>query len=185
MNEVSRKICMLGNFAVGKSSLVRRFVTGVFDASYQTTVGVKIDTCEVTIDAASSQDNSSTEATKVKMVLWDLAGEAELGPQSQMYIQGMQGYLLVADGSRMDTVHNAVHIQQQVVRSLGPRPFIMLLNKHDLSEQWQVPDSWIQQQRDLGWNILCTSALSGEAVPEAFDRLARAMIAPTAMEMLG
>jgi small GTP-binding protein len=166
---------MLGNFAVGKSSLVRRYVTGVFDASYQTTVGVKIDTCEISVD---------TE-TKVKMVLWDLAGEAELGPQSQMYIQGMQGYLLVADGSRMDTVHNAVNIQQQVLRSQGPKPFIMLLNKHDLQEQWQVPEHWIQQQRDQGWTILCTSALSGEAVPEAFDRLARAMITPTAMEPLG
>ena len=70
---------MLGNFAVGKTSLVRRYVTGVFDAAYQTTVGVKIDTCHVNLP-----DNLPT--SQLKMIIWDLAGAATLTPHSRAYI---------------------------------------------------------------------------------------------------
>ena len=161
---------------MGKSSLVRRFVTGVFDASYQSTVGVKIDTCQVTL----SPEETQQEAVNMKLLLWDLAGEAELNAQSQAYITGMQGYLLVADGSRKETLFAADHIQQQVMQSLGNLPFVMMLNKHDLVTQWQVPDGWIEERQARGWHILTSSALSGEAVGEAFHHLAHAMYASTA-----
>lgn len=168
---------MLGTFAVGKSSLIRRFVTGVFDASYQSTVGVKIDTCQIELQQQSA--DSPADPVAMKMLLWDLAGEAELNTQSKAYITGMQGYILVADGTRKDTLFAAERIQQQVNQTLGKLPFVMLINKHDLYDQWQVPDTWLEQHRDQGWQTYCSSALSGESVAEAFHYLAHAMYSNT------
>lgn len=162
---------MLGNFAVGKSSLVRRYVTGVFDERYQTTVGVKIDTVQAELAQAH-----------VKMLLWDLAGAAELDANSRAYIRGMQAYLLVADGTRMDTVLDAERIQAQVLREVGPLPFILLLNKHDLTN-WAVPEAWIENRRAQGWRVMPCSALSGEAVSQAFLDLAQASLSPRDLEM--
>lgn len=155
---------MLGNFAVGKSSLVRRYVTGVFDASYQTTVGVKIDTCQIELADA-----------RIKMILWDLAGQATITPQSIPYLQGMSAYLLVADGTRPQTLRDAEQTHRDVQRELGALPFVLLLNKHDLSDQWRVDDEWLQQRRASGWTIFITSALSGEQVPMAFEALAQGL----------
>ena len=64
---LKKKICMVGQFAVGKTSLVRRFVDSIFDERYLTTIGVKIDRKDVTIDGKS-----------ITLMLWDLAGEDEL-----------------------------------------------------------------------------------------------------------
>ncbi|GAB4199652.1 MAG: Rab family GTPase [Wenzhouxiangellaceae bacterium] len=156
---------MLGNFAVGKSSLVRRYVSGVFDQRYQTTVGVKIDTRRMTVDEQA-----------LKLILWDLAGAAGLNANSAAYIQGMSGYLLVADGTRPETLDDIDHIQQQVEQRLGKLPFIVLLNKHDLSEQWAVSDEWLAERRQRGWTIYPSSALDGTNVDTAFDQLARRLI---------
>ncbi len=61
---LKKKICMLGYFGVGKTSLVSRFVRSMFADRYQTTVGVKIDKKVLSVDGRD-----------VTLMLWDLAGE--------------------------------------------------------------------------------------------------------------
>ena len=70
-------------------------------------------------------------------------------------------------------------IQQEVARQVGALPFVLLINKHDLSGQWRVDETWLARQRERGWHILFTSALSGEAVPAAFEHLARNLVERT------
>ena len=86
---IQKKICMLGAFAVGKTSLVQRFVKSLFSDRYLTTVGVKIDKKIVTVGD-----------TEVSLVLWDLAGEDEFQSVQTSYLRGASGYLLVIDGTR-------------------------------------------------------------------------------------
>ena len=82
---IQKKVCMLGAFAVGKTSLVRRFVHSMFADKYLTTVGVKIDKKQLT--------HSGKE---VLLLLWDLYGEDEFQRVQTTYLRGSSGLFLLA-----------------------------------------------------------------------------------------
>ena len=116
------KICMVGDFAVGKTSLVARYVHSRFSDAYLTTVGVKIDTRTLTVPSGE----------EIKLVLWDIAGKSELAGIDTNYLRDASAYLLVADTTRAETLDSVFKLQQQVERQLGAKPFSLLLNKSDL-----------------------------------------------------
>ncbi len=159
MNLQVRKICLLGDFSVGKTSAVRQFVESRYDEKYLTTVGVKIDT--KTLNFA---DRS------VKLVIWDIAGTDRATPAYTAYLRGMAGYLLVADGTRPETLKAALGLQRQLEKELGDLPWIGLLNKHDLSADWQIS---AEDQDRLGDHWYTTSAKTGDNIEHVFETLAR------------
>lgn len=159
----SRKICLLGASAVGKTSLVRRFVHGIFDDRYLTTVGVKIDKRTVECDGES-----------LNLILWDLSGEDEFSQLQMSYLRGAAGYMFVADGLRPATLSKVVELERRASAEHGPRPFVLALNKADQAEDWRLDEAELQSLESNGWTILRTSALSGEGVEAAFDELAKA-----------
>ena len=158
---LQKKICMLGAFAVGKTSLVRRYVDSIFSDRYLTTVGVKIDKRMVTVGGS-----------EVSLILWDIAGEDDISQVRTSYVRGAAGYLLVVDGTRPGTVDVAQSIQQRVEAEVGKLPFVVLLNKRDLQSLWSVSEEHIAALEWAGWNVQLTSARSGEGVEEAFQALA-------------
>jgi small GTP-binding protein len=160
-----KKICMLGTFAVGKTSLVSQFVNSLFSDKYLTTVGVKVDKKVVSLDGR-----------EVTLMLWDINGQDEFSTVQPSYIRGAAGYLLVADGTRRGTVESAMTIQRQARDAAGDVPFVMLLNKSDLVSEWQVDDRAIWQAAERGWPVMRTSAKTGAGVEDAFLKLARALI---------
>jgi hypothetical protein len=158
---LQKKICMLGGFSVGKTSLVKRYVESVFSETYLTTVGVKID--KKTVDLSDRI---------VNLILWDLAGEDDISSLRMSYLRGSAGYVLVADGTRPSTLEVALSLRQRVEADLGPLPFVLLLNKNDLQEQWAIPDGEIEDLRRNGWWVEPTSARTGAGVEDAFRALA-------------
>lgn len=158
---VQKKICMIGGFSVGKTSLVRRYVQSIFSEAYLTTVGVKIDKKTVEL----------TDRT-VNLILWDLAGEDDIGSLRMTYLRGASGYVLVADGTRRSTLDVAISLRGRVEAEFGKLPFVLLLNKHDLTDQWAVSDADMNQLRGNGWWVRPSSARTGEGVDEAFTDLA-------------
>lgn len=158
---LQKKICMLGAFAVGKTSLVRRYVDSIFSDRYLTTVGVKIDKRIVTLGAA-----------EVSLILWDIAGEDDISQVRPSYVRGAAGYLLVADGTRPATIDVAQSIQQRMEAEVGKLPFVVLLNKRDLQNLWSVSAEDIAALQRAGWTVRMTSAHSGEGVEQAFQSLA-------------
>lgn len=158
---IKKKICMLGVFAVGKTSLVQRFVKSIFSEKYLTTVGVKID--KKTIDIGDQV---------VDLMLWDLHGEDEFQKLQLSYLRGASGYLLVIDGTRASTLEGALHLKEKVEVALGTIPFLLLLNKADLMDQWELDLQKLGELESSGWSILKTSAKSGQGVEEAFRTLA-------------
>lgn len=165
---IQKKVCMLGAFAVGKTSLVARFVKGKYDDSYLTTVGVKIDRKDVAID-----DDT------VRMVLWDIQGEDELQPINPNYMKGASGCLLVVDGTRPETLDVARRLKIWGQANAGDIPFVMLLNKADLMDEWALHDGDLRGDNRPGCRVLNTSAKTGEGVDEAFRILAEKMTAVT------
>jgi small GTP-binding protein len=158
---VQKKICMLGAFAVGKTSLVKRYVASVFSETYLTTVGVKID--KKTVQLAGKVMN---------LILWDLAGEDDIASLRMSYLRGSAGYVLVADGTRRATLDVAVSLRERVDAELGALPFVLLLNKNDLADQWAITDTDIAGLRNDGWWVQPGSARTGAGVEEAFTDLA-------------
>ncbi len=162
---IQKKICMLGSFAVGKTSLVKRFVESLFSEKYQTTVGVKVDKKVVAVDGKD-----------VMLMLWDLEGEDDFNKIRLTYLRGASGYLLVADGTRPRTFVEALKIHEKVAASYGDLPFLLLLNKDDLSDQWEITEADLELCRQMGWTVLRTSAKSGLEVETGFLGLARKML---------
>lgn len=167
MNSTKKKICMLGGFAVGKTSLVQRFVNSMFSEDYMTTVGVKIDQKSIQL----------TDGTTVELVLWDIHGDDDFQSVRDMYLRGMSGYLLVADGTSRSTLTKATRMHDLAGSSVGDVPFILLLNKRDLEAEWEITRNDIAELQSSGWRVIKTSAKTGENVEEAFTELAEMMIA--------
>ena len=89
---IQKKVCMLGGFAVGKTSLVARFVSSLFSEKYLSTVGVKVDKKAVHVDGRD-----------VTLMIWDIYGQDEFQTVQHSQLRGMAGYLLVIDGTRRGT----------------------------------------------------------------------------------
>lgn len=167
MISLSRKISLLGDFAVGKTSTVARSVRNTFSDAYLTTVGVRVDTKTIV----------HADGHSLRLVLWDIAGANSLDQMRANYIGGTHGLLLVADGTRADTVGIAMGLYEQAIRLLGRKlPAVLLLNKCDLAGEWEVPPERI---RDLAQQlpVFSASARTGEGVEEAFAALAAALTA--------
>lgn len=165
MAELVRKICMLGDFGVGKTSLVARFINNVFSEKYVTTIGVKIDTKQLDVGAQP-----------VKLVLWDIAGKNALDGVKLSYLQGAAGIVLVADGTREPTLRSALYLLMQAKQERPDLQAVLLVNKFDLFDRWEVsPTALADVRRTLP--VFESSAQSGEGVEEAFLTLAKAVLA--------
>jgi len=163
---MQKKIALLGAAGVGKTSLVRRFVASLFDDRYLTTIGVKVDKKVVPVGAA-----------EVTLMIWDIAGAEEHFTVPTAYVKGAAGYLLVADGTRPETLGEAAQLKAQIAHDLGPIPFVVVVNKRDLADQWRADDTALASVAEGALTTLETSAKTGDGVEDAFARLAAALIA--------
>lgn len=153
---------MLGTFAVGKTSLVRRFVESIYSDKYHTTIGVKIDKKLVQL-----------ENSELMLILWDIEGTETEFELRKSYLRGAAGYLLVADGTRQDTLYKALALQTRVEEIVGSLPFLLLMNKADLADQWNISERETTALNEKGWEVIQTSAKTGLGVEEAFHALAK------------
>lgn len=161
---LQKKICMLGAFSVGKTSLVQQFVSSIFDDKYLTTVGVKIDKKVV-----------NTEEQDVTLMLWDLAGEDAYNSIKASYLRGTAGCIIVIDGTRPKTLEVGTDIIKLVRDSVGDVPIIIALNKADLKEDWCLEEADLNKLMN-DHSTIETSAKSGANVDEMFQQLTERML---------
>lgn len=155
---ISKKIVVLGHFGVGKTSLIRRFVTDTFSNNYKVTIGVHITKKVVEI---------SVENT-VSLILWDLEGTDDIASIRESYLLGTHGVVFVFDVSRPSTYQN-LNIDLKLVTDKIPKvPRIVVGNKSDLVDNDEV-------QAFMDENIasvdFITSAKTGKSVNELFLKL--------------
>lgn len=162
---VQRKVCLLGDFAIGKSSLVRRFVYDIFDERYITTIGVSIFRKQLSLD----------QQTLLHMVIWDLASEDKYEDHRAHYFHGTAGALLVCDLTRPETIEKLKEKYiDQMLKSSPDASMIIVGNKADLVEPGSA--SIIQVEKlaaEYQVPFQITSAKTGENVENAFVLLAR------------
>lgn len=156
---------MLGSFAVGKTSLIQRFVSSKFPRKYQTTVGVMID--KKTVEIGDQE---------VYLMLWDIYGQDEFRNVQTSYLDSASGYFLVVDGTRKDTLDTALALRKRVDEEIGGVPFVLVLNKADLKDEWEINRQAIEELSKSSWTVVETSAKTGEGVEKAFLSLTAKML---------
>jgi small GTP-binding protein len=163
---IKKKVCMLGAFAVGKTSLVQQYVNSIFSEKYHTTIGVKIDQKLVNVGDKS-----------VNLLLWDIHGEDNFQKVKSSYLLGASGYFVVVDGTRRNTIEVGLQLQKMAEKVVKDVPFLVLINKVDLLKQdWEVTDENIEILKDMGMEVFVTSAKDNIGVEESFVRLTELML---------
>lgn len=162
---VSKKICVIGQFAVGKTSLVRRYVLDEFSHDYQATLGVNIYKYSDTVEYPAGGK------TTLNQIIWDIEGGDTNPEKTGTYIQGAAGALIVGDITRPETIA-AMSDHARLFQSLRPgRPIAFALNKIDLLDEPPAMDTDERLTKEFGADVVRTSAAKGTAVPELFRRL--------------
>ena len=156
-----KKICMVGAFATGKTSLVTRFVKSIYSDIYHTTVSVRIDKKSIKV-----------RENEFQLLLWDLHAEDEFQNVRISYLRGLSGYILVVDGTRRYTLDQAILLQQRLEEIIGKVPFVIILNKSDLTDEWEIDDAVVDELAQRGWTVIKGSAKTGLGVEESFLTLA-------------
>ena len=163
------KVCLIGEAAVGKTSLIRRFVLDNFDDKYIQTLGTKVSKKEL---AAPSPDGSGE--LKIDMTIWDIMGQKGFRELlKEAYFYGARGILAVCDVTRRKTLDDLDDWIEGVYSVTGKIPIEFLGNKIDLKDQIQITeDEMIQAARAYDSPFQFTSAKAGLNVETAFQSLA-------------
>lgn len=161
---IKKKVCLIGMWGVGKTSLVQQFVNSIYDEKYHSTLGVKVDTKVL-----------SVADTEVKLMLWDIAGAENNFSMPMHYMKGAVGYILVIDGTRSETLSCAVALAADIRAEIGDVPFVVMVNKSDLP--WELSEQDIDSSlNELGQVWFSSSAKTGENVELAFHTLAEKLL---------
>lgn len=170
--EVSKKVCLLGDFAVGKTSLVHRFVHNRFDDKYISTVGVKVSRKVVMVP-----HEDSASVIKVSLLIWDLAGSEEFRTLQSNYLRGASGAILVCDLTRPTTLDSIPGYVECLQRIAGDVQLVVAANKADLVEQRSLAEESIAQMAStLNAAYYITSAKEGNLVETLFRRVAKSLV---------
>ena len=163
--EIKRKVVLLGDAAVGKTSLVRRFVYDVFDDKYIMTIGTKVSkkTMKVSWEGMDIDLN---------LLIWDVLGQQGFTQVQEAAFKGSDGALFVCDLTRKSTLYSIAHYWLPVLERVAGVPGVLLANKSDL-DNWELSYEEVEDfANQIGVPFLLTSAKTGENVEEAFKKLA-------------
>jgi small GTP-binding protein len=168
---LNKKVCLLGDFAVGKTSLLRRFIYDRFDDKYISTIGVKVS--RKTVSIADDQG-----VVELRMMLWDLAGSEEFDQIRASYLRGAAGAILVCDTTRSKTLDNLPAYVDDLLSSGARAKVIVAANKCDLITQQELTSAQIEAAAEaIGAPHYFTSAKTGTEVEMLFRHLGQLLLA--------
>ncbi len=170
VERIKTKVCLVGEAAVGKTSLVRRYVLDEFNDRYITTLGAKVSKHEETYTAPDG-------ATRLlmDMTVWDIMGEKGFRDLlKDAFFHGAKAILAVADLTRYSTLKELDDWIQSVYNVVGEIPVVYVINKIDLKDEVMIlyGEKEVEQAvRAFDAPYFYTSAKTGENVAEVFHRL--------------
>jgi small GTP-binding protein len=160
------KVCLVGEFAVGKTSLVNRFVHNTFQGRYMATIGAKIQKVDLKVDQS-----------RIIMTMWDIMGEKGFRELlREAYFEGANGLVAVCDLTRPGSLLDLEEWIAAVYRIAGRVPLVIVGNKSDLTEHAIVSEDEVEafaQRHECEYFI--TSAKTGDHVGDAFQSIGRGM----------
>lgn len=168
----SKKVCLLGDEGVGKTSLIRRFVENTFDDSYIKTIGTKISKKETVIQGRDGQP------VQLNFMIWDILGHKSSKRVPPTYYAGVEGIMAVFDLTRPETFKDLDVWVSGIVVEKNYEPAVVILgNKSDLKDRIKVSEEELKSMAGkMGAAHFWTSAKTGENVEAAFHHLGKEML---------
>ena len=158
------KLCLLGDGAVGKTSLVRRYVYDVFDDKYLMSFGTKV-----------SKKSMDVGGSEMDLMIWDILGQKTHESLHAAYYRGAAGALAVCDFTRPETMKNLKSWLGSFRSVVGEMPVILLGNKSDLERRFTLKE--LESFGDsVGCPVLETSAKTGQNVELAFSEMGKKLL---------
>jgi len=161
------KVCLVGEHAVGKTSLIKRYVLNEYDDRYIVTLGAKVSKKELLVNPKGS------DPIQMDMTIWDIMGSKGFRELlREAYFHGAQGILAVADVTRYDTLEDLDSWVESVFRTVGEIPVAFAINKTDLKDQAAFGEEQVKQATEaFEASYFYCSAKTGENVELAFRTL--------------
>ena len=159
--QFTSKLILTGDFKVGKTSLIKRFVENLFSESYISTIGVEISKKTVVMD----------EDTKINFILWDIGGQiSSMAPYRHRFYEGASAAFIVIDRTRLNNLESVNKWFKEILDAVSRNiPVVIVGNKSDLQDELVITEEEIKiVAKELGFHYILTSALTGENVNEAF-----------------
>jgi small GTP-binding protein len=169
-----RKICLLGDGAVGKTSLIRKYVLDKFDDKYLPTIGTKVSRKEIVLPFQKEKI-----VVDLTLIIWDIVGQKAYQKLRQMYYQGANGAIVVCDVTRKESLESLREWTNSLFEVANPVPVLFLANKSDMIHKAEFkPEDLEEIAAEYKSPYFYTSAKSGANVNRAFHRLGELMIFP-------
>lgn len=163
---IHKKIMLLGDIGVGKTSIARRLAFRVFDEDYKATIGTDLYHYDVV---------PSPAAEPFQFIVWDTDGSYGEEMFRHVYVREAHAAMIVADATRPQTIAAMTRLGELFADALPGRFCGFVLNKSDLVAPGQPPEL-PPKLKGLAGRLIYTSARTGENVAEAFERAARAIV---------
>jgi small GTP-binding protein len=161
------KIMVIGDIAVGKTSLIRRYVENIFKEEYMSTIGVEFLQKKVLID----------NKYPVTLVLWDVAGHSKFATFKSTYYSGSDFIIIVFDITKQRSYRSIERWLSEAQRILGNKiPFVIVGNKADLENERQITNYDDYKEVPTVVEIVETSAKTGKNVDWMFEKMARFLL---------
>ncbi len=167
-HEVMKKVCLLGDRAVGKTSLIRRYVYDVFDDKYISTIGTKV---------TKKVLEFTKKDVRLTLLIWDLAGETTFNGIHRTYYKGAEGAIVVCDVTSKETFEHLPYWVESIMDVQGDIPVMFFGNKIDLKDQIVIKEKHLKKMaKKFKKDYFFTSAKTGENVNEGFYLLGRKIL---------
>lgn len=169
--EITKKVCLLGDAAVGKTSSIRRYVFDQFDDMYIVTFGAKVSKKELTVIEGDDE-------YRLSLSIWDIVGDHDKRMLQGSHYTSSSGAIVICDCTRRNTFTFLSDWMDAFLLSAPGAKFAFLLNKIDLVDRAQVSLAELQVfAKDYdAVGVWETSAKTGQNIEEAFTALARALV---------
>jgi small GTP-binding protein len=166
VKQVKRKVLLIGDGAVGKTSLIKKFVTDKFDDKYITTIGTKITKKDLRYDVPGKE-------MILTLMIWDILGQKGYTSIQASSYKGAEGAMIVCDLTRKETLASTIEYWIPELRKVAENiPFVFVGNKCDLVEQRQISEDELRATAaQFGSASFVSSAKTGENVETIFSKL--------------
>lgn len=167
------KIVVIGEAAVGKTSLIQKYTAGSFNQEYIKTVGAQFSRYQKVL--------GEKKDIRVRLLFWDIAGQDEFDFMRPKFYHGARGAIIVFDLTREETLKNVMKWYDELQHHIGLKmiPTILFGNKNDLlSDPDAFDEAKVAKEVDLEkfYRYFKTSAKTGNHVHEAFDAIIRHLV---------